>query len=243
MDALAFRRDLDRHDLVEHLDPALHLRRLGRLVAETVDERLHARDLVVLIALLLAQPFHAFFALVEVAAVVARIVGQRAQADVGDARHDRVKEEAIVGDEDDRVRIVGEILLEPVARLEVEMVRRLVEQQETGPAEQELGERDAHLPAARECLGRFLHVVSREPEAAQHRVNLQVDAEALEPAETLLEFAVPGQHPGVLGFVHAVVAETILERRDLGPHVEQGFERLTRLLDERTSRVVESVLR
>ena len=34
-------------------------------------------------------------------------------------------------DEDDRVRIVGEVFLEPVARLEIEMVRRLVEQQQT----------------------------------------------------------------------------------------------------------------
>ena len=58
VDALALGRDLDRHDLVEHLDPALHLRRLRRLVAEAVDERLHPLDLVVLIALLLAQPLH-----------------------------------------------------------------------------------------------------------------------------------------------------------------------------------------
>ena len=97
----------------------------------------------------------------QIAAVVPRIVGQRAQADVGDARHDRVEEEAIVGDEDDGVRVVGEVLLEPVPRLEVEMVRRLVEQEQAGPAEQELGERDAHLPAAREGLGRLLHVVLR----------------------------------------------------------------------------------
>ena len=70
MDALALGRNLDGDDLVHHLDPALDLRRLGRLVAEAIDEGLHARDLFVLVALLLAQPLHALFALDEVAAVV-----------------------------------------------------------------------------------------------------------------------------------------------------------------------------
>ena len=243
VDALALGRDLDRDDLVEHLDPALDLRRLGRLVAEAIDERLHPRDLVVLIALLLAQPLHPLFALVQVAAVVPGIVGQRAQADVGDARDDGVEEEAIVRDEDDGVRIVGEILLEPVAGLEIEVVRRLVEQQQTGPAEQELGERDAHLPAARERLGRLLHVLLREAEAAQDGVDLQVDAVALEPPEALLQIAVAAEHPRVLGLVRAVVGEPILERGDLGAHVEQRLERLPGFFDERPSRVVEAVLR
>ena len=55
VDLLALGRHLDRHDLLEHLDPALHLRRLGRLVAEPVDEHPDARDLLVLLALGLAQ--------------------------------------------------------------------------------------------------------------------------------------------------------------------------------------------
>ena len=101
-------------------------------------------------------------------------------------------------DEDDGVRVVGEIFLEPVARLEVEMVRRLVEQQQARPAEQELGERDAHLPAARERFGRLLHVVLREPQAAQDGGDLQIDAVALEPAEALLQLAVAAEHALVL---------------------------------------------
>jgi hypothetical protein len=41
-----------------------------------------------------------------------------------------------------------QVFLEPIARLEIEMVGRLVEQQEIRLAEQQLRERDAHLPAA-----------------------------------------------------------------------------------------------
>ena len=146
--ALALGRDLDGHDFVHHLDPALNLRCLRRLIAEAIDERLHARDLFVLVALLLAEPLHALFTGREIRAVVARIVGQRAQADVGDARDDGVEEEAVVGDEDDGVRVVGEIFLQPVARLEIEMVRRFVEEQQPRTSEQKLRQRDAHLPAA-----------------------------------------------------------------------------------------------
>ena len=58
-----------------------------------------------------------------------------------------------MGDEDDGVRILDEKLLEPVARLEVEVVGRLVEQEDVRPAQQQLGQRDAHLPAAGELAG------------------------------------------------------------------------------------------
>ena len=91
----------------------------------------------------------------EVRGVVADVVGERAQADLGDAGDDGVEEEAIVRDEDDCVRVVREVLLEPVARLEIEMVGRLVEQEQPRTAEQQLGERDAHLPAARKRLAGF----------------------------------------------------------------------------------------
>ena len=156
VDPLALGRHLDRHDLLEQLDPALHLRRLGRLVAEPVDEHLDARDFLVLLALRLAQPLEHRVALLDVLAVVADVVGQLAQVEIGDARDDRVEEVAVVRDEDDRVRIGAEILLEPVARLEIEVVGRLVEQQQVRTAEQQLGERDAHLPAAGERLARPL---------------------------------------------------------------------------------------
>ena len=72
MHALAFGRHFDRHDLVEHLDAALHLRGLGGLVAEPIDERPHPRDFVVLLLLGLAQPLELRVALDEVAASTCR---------------------------------------------------------------------------------------------------------------------------------------------------------------------------
>ena len=105
VDLLALGRHLDRHDLLEHLDAALHLRGLRRLVAEPVDEHLDARDFFVLLALGLAQLLDARLVRDEVVAVVADVVGQRPQRQIGDARDDGVEEEAVVRDEDDGVRV------------------------------------------------------------------------------------------------------------------------------------------
>jgi hypothetical protein len=148
-----------------------------------------------------------------------------------------------VRDEDDGVGVLGEVLLKPVARVEIEVVRRLVEEQEAGPAEQQPGKSNAHLPAAGERLGRLVHVVPRETESAQHGVDLEVDAVPFEPPETLLQLAIPAQHLPVLGLRDAVVSQPAFERANLVAHVEQVFERLARLFHERASAVMKTVLR
>ena len=150
MNALSLGRRLDRHDLLEHLDPALHLGGLGGLVTEPIDEHLHARDLFLLFALGFAQLLHARVALRDVVRVGARIVGQHPEIQIRNPRDDRIEKEAVVRNQNHGMWIVGEILFEPVARLEVQMVRRLIEQQQRGPSEQQLGQRKTHLPSARQ---------------------------------------------------------------------------------------------
>ena len=123
------------------------------------------------------------------------------------------------------------------------MVGRLVEQQQAGPAEQQLGQRDAHLPAARERLGRLGEVVLAEAQAAQHGRDAQVDAVAVVAPEALLQLGVADQHRLVLALGNAVVAEPLLERVHLGLLVEQLGEGDRRLVEERPPAVVEAVLR
>ena len=65
------------------------------------------------------------------------------------ARH-IVEEVAIVGDEDDAAFIFAQRVLQPLHRLRVEMVGRLVEQENVGRVEQELAQRHAAALAARE---------------------------------------------------------------------------------------------
>jgi hypothetical protein len=69
-----------------------------------------------------------------------------------------IEEVAVVGDEDVGVGVVVEVVLEPVAGLEVEMVGGLVEQEEGGFLQEEFGEGDAHLPSAGKFFGLALPV-------------------------------------------------------------------------------------
>ncbi len=123
------------------------------------------------------------------------------------------------------------------------MVGRLVEQEQPGPAEQQLGQRDAHLPAARERFGRLGEVVLAEAEAAQHRGDAQVDAVAVVAAEALLQLGVADEHRFVLALRHAVVAQPGLERVHLGLLAQQLGEGHRRFVDQRPAAVVEPVLR
>ena len=179
----------------------------------------------------------------EVVAVVADVVGERAQRQIGDARDDGVEEEAVVRHEDDRVRVGVEVFLEPVARFEIEVVRRLVEQQQVRLAEQQLGERDAHLPAAGKRLGRPGEVGGPEAEALEHRRRLQLDRVAVAMPEAVLQIAVAREHLVVLGLRDRGVAEPILDVVHLGFHGEQIAEGARRFVEERPAAVREAVLR
>ena len=81
---------------------------------------------------------------------------------------DRFEEPAVVRDEDDcRVERL-ELLLEPLEVLDVEVVRRLVEQQQVGIAGERPRERGAGQLAAGERLERPVEVAIEEAEAAEH---------------------------------------------------------------------------
>ena len=69
-----------------------------------------------------------------------------------------------MGDDQERAAARGEVAGEPVHALDVEVVGRLVEQQQLGLVEQRAGERDAAPLAARERRERRVHALR---EAAQ----------------------------------------------------------------------------
>ncbi len=66
----------------------------------------------------------------------------------------RVQQVAVVADDDDGVRIAANVVLEPQRAFEVEIVGRLVEQQQVRLGEEHACERHAHPPAAGEGRGR-----------------------------------------------------------------------------------------
>jgi len=59
-----------------------------------------------------------------------------------------VEELSVVGDDDDRIGIFGEVLFQPDGALKVEVVGRLVQKQEVGFGEEDRGQGHAHPPTA-----------------------------------------------------------------------------------------------
>ncbi len=87
-----------------------------------------------------------FLAALEIG-VIAGIAAQQPAVELDDARGEAVEEGAIVGD-DDRRGLLHEQGLEPGDAVDIQMVGRLVEQQELGLEREREGERRAlHLPA------------------------------------------------------------------------------------------------
>ncbi len=93
-------------------------------------------------------------------------------------RRDAVEQVAVVGDQDERARELEQALLEHLERRDVEVVGRLVEDQQVGGLEHQPREQDARLLAAREPADRRVELLGAEQEALRPRGD--VDAAALE---------------------------------------------------------------
>ena len=96
------------------------------------------------------------------------------------------------------------------------MVARLVEQHGVGAHEQDAGERDAHLPAARQRADVAVHHRFGEVEAGQHLARAALERVAAELLEAVLRLAVAlddrVHRVGLLGIGHRG-----LERRRVPP--------------------------
>ena len=119
--------DLDALDFFEFFDAGLHLFRFRRLIAEAVDEGFESVDAVTLVLVRVHQLGAAFFFLRDVFFVVA-VVDVHALIPQLDGLVDGdVEEVAIVRDEYVGVGVVVEVVFEPVAGFQVEVVGGLVE--------------------------------------------------------------------------------------------------------------------
>ena len=131
-------------------------------------------------------------------------------------------------DQDDPALVGDQIILEPVARLDVEMVGRLVEHHELGRVEQEFRQRDAHPDAAGKFGDVAAEVFVGEAQPEQHRGGAAfsaVEVVTLELGQHLAQFLERGvvRRPGML------VGENLLDF--LAPQVERlhPIERRQRL--------------
>jgi hypothetical protein len=102
--------------------------------------------------------------------------------DLGGARHRRIEERTVVRDDDDRSGEAVDEALEPLEAVLVEVVRRLVEQEEVGPREQHGRERRSRRLAARERDERAVEI-DAEPELRAHSGGSRVEVAAAQREE------------------------------------------------------------
>ena len=219
-------------DLVDLLQPRLRLPRLGRLVAEALDEALHALDLGLLALDRLAAGDLARRLLLAPGVPGPGEEARPLRLQLQHRGADRLEEPAVVGDEDDGGVEVAQVALQPLQRGDVEVVGRLVEQQQVGPGRQRPRQRGAGQLAAGEGRERALGLLAAEAEAAQHGEDAVAPAVAAAVLEPLLGGGVgvqrllagfAGRHRRLqplqlrLGLEHLGAAgEDVLAERDLG---------------------------
>ena len=155
-------------DLVDELLAALRLRGLRGLRAEAVHEPLELLAVVVLVLLRGDEVLVAHLALAEVPVEVALVARARAGVHLHDDARERLEQVAVVRDEHERAAVELEVALEPVDGGEVEVVGRLVEQEEVRLARKHARELRAHAPAAGEGRERLRELLHGEAERGLH---------------------------------------------------------------------------
>ena len=110
-----------------------------------------------------------------------------AAIELEDPAGDVVEEVAVVRDGDDGARIVLEEALEPGDRLGVEVVGRLVEQQQVGRLQQQPAQRDAAPLAARER--RDVGVRRRQPQRVHRELEPRVEVPGVGGLDLVLDLA------------------------------------------------------
>ncbi len=208
-----------RLQLLDLLELRLRLPRLRRLVAEPFDEALEPGELLrlPLCGLRLVEVARRLLAPPHVPR--AREVDGLAALELEHRRGHRLEEPAVVCDEDHAGIDRLQHLLEPLERLDVEMVRRLVEQQQVRLRRERTRERRACELAAGERAQRPVEVVVGEAQPAhdgRRAVAPVVPARMLEPS---LRLGVAAQHGGVvLARGHPLFerAQLALDRRQVG---------------------------
>ena len=138
-----------------------------------------------------------------------------AAVELEDPAGDVVEEVAVVGHGEDGAGVFGEEPLEPRDRLRIEVVGRLVEQQEVGRRQEDAAQRDPAALAARQ--GRHVGVARRAAQRVHGDVERAVEVPGVGAVDPVLHLALLLEQ-----LVHLVVGHRLGEpRRDLLEALEQ----------------------
>ena len=123
---------------------------------------------------------------------------------------------------------------EPDDRLDVEMVRRLVHQQDVGLAEQHARHRHAHLPPAGQRADVAVDPLVVEPEAVKDLARLRLERVAAEVLVLLLHFAEPREDAS-MSAACVRIAHRVIELLELVMQIADAAAAGDRLVQHRAA--------
>ena len=220
----------DAIELLERLDPTLHLTRFGGLVAKPLDEPLDVLHFACLARRGCPLLFETLFAQRDELGEAADVFGERFVGQLEHSLRDRVDEIAIVAHEENRTGPVLEMAFEPRHAVDIEMVGGLVEQQYVGFGEQEPSQRHPHAPTTGQLAHRPLGITGSEAETREHTLRPGFERIAAELLVTAVLVAVDRQ--GTIADRRVVRRHLMLELVDaVGERIEMLRPRHRRLED------------
>ena len=158
---------------------------LARLVFEFLNQGVQALNLLLLRFIRFQLPLHAPLLLLPVGGIVSRIARKLPVLHLVDNLCRLVQEIPVVRHHDDGMRVAADPLLQPLRRLHVQVVRRLVQNQHLRRQQEETDEKDLHLLTPGELTQLLRPVLQRKAKLREHPVKLRAVFAAL-PAEAFL---------------------------------------------------------
>ena len=146
-------------------------------------------------------------------------------------------------DQDEGARVAAQVLLKPVTRFKIEVIRRLVQQQQRRLFKQQLCERDAHLPSTAELIGLPRPVFLAEAEAAQHRAHLRIQVVEVMLLQRVAHQAEAIRNDGVLRTCRVEVREFVAQVVHLAVHRQRLVKDRQALLEDGLAAHDQTVLR
>ncbi len=162
--------NLNPDHFVKLLLPLLRLRRFCGLVAEAVYEILQMTDFLLLLLVGGDKRFQLRLPHFLIVRKIARIAPERPAEQLVDFGDGHVQKIAVVAYEQKAALIAAEELLQIRARLQIQIIGRLVEQENVRLLHERLRKRNPHLPAAGEFLRAALKIALQKPQPRQNRL-------------------------------------------------------------------------
>lgn len=128
-------------------------------------------------------------------------------------RAHRVHEILRMRGDDENMVVRRQVRLEPHHCAQIQVIRRLVEQEQVGLDEEGTGEGDTHTPSSGHVFRRLLHHLLGEPETVKKGAGLRFEGSRVHVLKLLVR-RLEGQVVDVVS--HGELLDTSLELRDLG---------------------------